>query len=347
MTQNKAAVLTELKKIEIRNIEMPDIKDNEVLVKIEYVGICGSDVHFFEVGRIGDLIANPPFILGHESAGVITKVGPLVKDIEVGDKVAIEPGIPCGSCDYCKNGKYNLCPDVIFLAAPPYEGSLKNYLAFPSDMVFKLPENLTTLEGALIEPLAVGLHAAKIGEVSIGDNVLILGSGTIGLTTMLACKAMGASKICIVDILENRLSYAKKLGVSETINAEEDNVIERTKSITNGQGFDKVIEAAGSEKTIEQTPYLVKRGGKIILVGMAIADSIGYDLMHLIFKEVEIRTVFRYRNIYPLAINAVATGGIDIKNIVTHTFSLDETNKAFSFVLNNPQEVIKAVIKMG
>ncbi len=344
---NKAAVMTGLKKIEIRDIEKPDIKENEVLVKIEYVGICGSDVHFFEVGRIGDLIAKPPFILGHESAGVIAEVGDSVKNLKKGDKVAIEPGIPCGSCSYCKNGKYNLCPDVIFLAAPPYEGALKKYISFPANMVFKLPENLTTLEGALIEPLAVGLHASKIGEVSLGDSVLILGSGTIGLTVMLACKAMGASKIFMVDILENRLTYAKNLGATKTINAKDEDVIEKAKNITSGEGFDKVFEAAGSEITIKQTPYLVKRGGKIVLVGMAISDSVSYDFVQLVFKEAELRTVFRYRNIYPLAINVVASGSIDIKNIVTHTFDLNETNKAFNFVLNNPQEVIKAVIKIG
>ena len=154
-------------------IEVPQPKDNEVLVKIEYCGICGSDVHYYENGRIGDYIVKGDFTLGHEVAGEIVKLGSNVKNIEVGDKVALEPGIPCGKCEFCKDGKYNLCPDVIFFATPPVQGALQNYVVHPADMCFKLPENVSTEEGALVEPLCVGLHACRQGGVKLGDLSLI------------------------------------------------------------------------------------------------------------------------------------------------------------------------------
>ena len=167
--KNKAAYMTGLNKMEIREIEVPVPKEKQVLVKLEYVGICGSDVHYLEYGKIGDFIVNGDFILGHECAGTVVALGSGVKNLKVGDRVALEPGCTCGQCEFCKTGRYNLCPDVEFLATPPYDGCLMNYIAFPENMAFKLPDGISTKEGALVEPLAVGIHAAKQGNVKLGD----------------------------------------------------------------------------------------------------------------------------------------------------------------------------------
>lgn len=345
--KNRAAYMTGLNKLEIREIDVPEIHEKEVLVKIEYVGICGSDVHYLENGRIGDFVVNGDFILGHECAGTVVAVGQGCSKLKVGDRVALEPGCTCGQCEFCKTGRYNLCPDVEFLATPPYHGCLVNFLPFPENMAFKLPDKISTKEGALIEPLAVGMHAAKQGDVKLGDSVVILGSGTIGLTTLLACKAFGATNITVVDIVPKRLEYAKKLGATTVINALECDVIAEMNKITQHKGVDVVIETAGSTKTIAQTPYLIKNGGRVVLVGMAPQDIIEYNFAKIMAKEGEIKSVFRYRNIYPQAIQAISNNMIDVSGIVTHEFDFDEVAKAFDFVIHNKQEVVKAVIKVN
>ncbi|AET68417.1 theronine dehydrogenase-like Zn-dependent dehydrogenase [Desulfosporosinus orientis DSM 765] len=345
--KNRAAYMTGLNKMEIREIEVPVPKEKEVLVKLEYVGICGSDVHYLEHGKIGDFIVNGDFILGHECAGTIEAVGSGVEKLKVGDRVALEPGITCGQCEFCKTGRYNLCPDVEFLATPPYHGCLMNYIAFPENMAFKLPETISTKEGALVEPLAVGMHAAKQGNVKLGDSVVILGSGTIGLVTLLACKAFGATDITVVDVIPKRLEYAKKLGATTVLNAAEVDVLAEIDKLTNNKGVDVVIETAGSAQTIAQTPYVIKNGGRIVLVGMAPQDIIEYNFAKILAKEAEIKSVFRYRNIYPQAINAIAKGIIDISSIITHEFDFDDVASAFDFVINHKQEVVKGVIKIG
>lgn len=344
--KNRAAYMTGLNKMEIRDIPMPVLKEKQVLVKLEYVGICGSDVHYLEHGKIGDFIVNGDFILGHECAGTVAAVGTGVENLKVGDRVALEPGCTCGQCEFCKTGRYNLCPDVEFLATPPYNGCLMNYIAFPENMAFMLPDGITTKEGALVEPLAVGMHAAKQGNVKLGDSVVILGAGCIGLVTLLACKAFGATDITVVDVISKRLDYAKKLGATTVINAAVTDVLAEIDKLTNKKGVDIVIETAGSARTIAQTPYLIKNGGCVVLVGMAPQDIIEYNFAKIMAKEAEIKSVFRYRNIYPQAIQAISKGIIDVSGIVTHEFSFDETEKAFDFVINNKQDVVKAVIKI-
>ena len=344
--KNRAAFMTGLNKMEIREIEVPAPKEKQVLVKLEYVGICGSDVHYLEHGKIGDFIVNGDFILGHECAGTVVEIGTGVENLKVGDRVALEPGQTCGQCEFCKSGRYNLCPSVEFLATPPYHGCLMNYIAFPENMAFKLPDSISTKEGALVEPLAVGMHAARQGNVKLGDSVVILGSGCIGLVTLLACKAFGATDITVVDIIPKRLEYAKKLGATTVINAAEKDVLAEIDKLTNKKGVDVAIETAGSAKTIAQTPYLIKNGGCVVLVGMTPQDIIEYNFAKIMAKEAEIKSVFRYRNIYPQAIKAISKGIIDISGIVTHEFAFDDVAKAFDFVINNKQDVVKAVIKI-
>ena len=342
----KVAYMKEKMKIVVRDdAEIPKILPGQVLVKIEACGICGSDVHFYKDGRVGNVKAPEDFVLGHEVAGTVTEVGEGVKELRVGDRVALEPGYPCGKCEYCRSGRYNLCPDVVFFADPPVEGALKEYVAHPAEMCFKLPDNMTTEEGALVEPLAVGLHATSLGSVGLGDEILILGGGCIGLVTLLSAKARGASKIVVVDLYKKRLDMARKMGASEVIQAGVEDVEARVKEIFKGKGAEIVFETAGSIPTIQQTPYFVKKGGTIVLVGMAAESMAEFNFSQAMKKEITIKTVFRYRNLYPTAIAAVSSGSIDVKQIVTHRFTFDETDKAFRTVVEDAQNVIKGVIQ--
>lgn len=344
--KNKAIYMSGTYNMVWKEIPVPEIKDNEVLVKIEAVGICGSDVHYYQHGKIGDFIVEGDLILGHESAGEVVAVGKNVKSLKIGDKVALEPGKTCGKCEFCKSGLYNLCPDVEFFATPPYHGVLTNYVAHPEDMCFKLPENVSTVEGALVEPLSVGLHATGQGGVKLGDTVVIFGVGCIGLCSLLSSKARGASTIIAVDVLGKRLEKAKELGATHVINAREVNVIEEIMKINDGKGAHVVLETAGNVITVQQTVDAVKRGGTIVMVGMAPQDIIEFNFARLMNKEAQIKTVFRYRNLYPVAINAIASGAIDIKRIVSHEFDFENTKEAFDFVISNPKDVIKAVIRI-
>lgn len=338
--------MTDLDKMEIRDIEMPKAGAKEVLVELEYVGICGSDVHYFHDGRCGDYKVEGDFMLGHECAGTVVALGEGVEHLKVGDKVALEPGITCGQCEFCKTGRYNLCPDVQFLATPPVQGCYENYIAFPENMCFKLPDNISTKEGALVEPLSVGMHAANQGDVKLGDSVVILGAGCIGLVTLLACKAHGATDITVVDVIPKRLDYALKLGATRVINGREMDAVGEVDKLTDGAGVDKVFETAGSPITIQQTPYMVKNGGTIVLVGISAQEKIEYNFAKIMAKEARIESVFRYRNIYPQAIAAIADGIIDVSGIVTHEFDFEDIQEAFDCAINNKDDVVKAVIKI-
>ncbi len=340
--ENKVAYMTELNKIEYRTENVKKPTKNQVMVKLEYVGICGSDVHYFHDGRCGDFVVNGEFVLGHECAGTIIDVGDKVKTLEVGDKVALEPGITCGQCEFCKSGKYNLCPDVEFLATPPVAGCYENYILFPENMCFKLPNSMSTKEGALVEPLSVGLHAASQGNITLGDKVIILGAGCVGLCTLMAAKAYGGTDITVVDVFDNRLEYAKKCGANHIINAKNTNIL----SEQFFDKFDKVFETAGSSITLQQTPFLVKKAGTIIIVGMSSQPEISFNFAKLMAKEAKIETVFRYRNIYPKAIKAIESGLLNVNSIVSHEFKFDNLQKAFEECIYNKEEVVKAIIKI-
>lgn len=344
--RNRVAYMTGLQKMEMREREVPKPQPDEVLVKLEYVGICGSDVHYYERGRIGDFIVNGDFVLGHECAGTIAAVGSDVRHLQVGDRVALEPGVTCGQCEFCMTGRYNLCPDVRFLATPPYDGCLAEYIAYPAQWAFKLPDAVSTREGALVEPLSVGLHAARQGKVKLGDRVVILGAGAIGLMTLLASRAFGAVEAIVVDVLDKRLALADKLGATHVIDARQEDVKTAVSALTLGQGADVVFETAGSEITVQQTPYLVKRGGIIVLVGLAPKDIIAFDFMQVMWKEARIQSVFRYHNLFSAAIRAMASGQIDVKEMITHEFPFADSERAFDYVISNKGDVVKAMIKM-
>ena len=298
-------------------------------------------------GRIGDYIVEPPFVLGHEAGGVVAEVGSGVTHLKKGDKVALEPGKTCGKCRYCKSGKYNLCPDVEFFATPPVDGVFQEYVAHDASLCFKLPENMTTEEGALIEPLAVGFHAAIQGDAHLGQKAVVMGAGCIGLVSMLALKARGVTEVFVVDVLDKRLEKAKELGATAVINGSREDVVSEIKKLTGSEGADLVIETAGSNITAGQAVKMCCKGAVIVLVGYT-ADGQMTLLMGLALdKELTFKTVFRYRHIYPLAIESVASGKISIKDIVTHEFQLDDIQNAMDTSVKNKADVVKAVVKIG
>lgn len=342
---NRAAYMTAVKRMEIRDIPMPEAGPDEIVLRVEYVGVCGSDTHFFETGVRKGKAFDLPFILGHECAGTVTRLGEDVTNLKVGDRVCFEPQITCGTCAYCRSGHYNMCPNVRFPSVPPYDGMLRDYAAIPARLACRLPGNVSTREGALIEPLAVGLSAAERGEVSLGKTVVVLGAGCIGLVTMMACKAMGAGKVILCDLFQKRLDNALALGADAVINASEEDTVARVLELTGGEGADVVFEAASSPHTAAQTPELVKRCGIIVIVGN-INDATPYRFMDLMYKEGEIRTIYRYRNNFETAVRAVSSGRIDVKGIISHEYDFADVQEAFDHSLHNRQDVIKAVIKL-
>ena len=343
----KVASMPSMGKIEIIEKDIPQIQKNEVLVKLEYVGICGSDLHYYEHGRIGNFIVNFPFVLGHECSGTVVETGEGVKHLKTGDRVALEPGKTCGVCEFCKTGRYNLCKDVIFFATPPVDGIFQEYTAHEADLCFKLPENVNTMEGALIEPLSVGFHAALTGGAKLGQTAAVSGSGCIGLVSMLALKALGVSRVFISDVVPKRLQKAKELGAMEVINVAEKNLEKTVNDLTNGNGVDLFIETSGVEVAAASAIGALKKGGTLVFVGYSPSGMMNLPIGQALDKELTMKTIFRYRHIYPLAIEAVSTGKIDIKNIVTNTFDFSDIANAMEQSAKDKANIVKAVIKIA
>lgn len=341
----RAAVMEKVGEIRFQKREMPSPQGDEVLVKLEYVGVCGSDIHYYQHGRIGNFVVKEPIVLGHECAGRVVEVGENVKSLKVNDLVALEPGVPCGKCEYCMTGRYHLCPEVRFMATPPYDGAFVEYIAHPANMTFKLPEGMGTMEGALIEPLAVGFHAVNQSGAKIGQRAVVLGAGCIGLVTLMTLKSIGVSDVYVVDIISKRLEKAKELGAACSIDGKED-VLDEIMRLTKGEGVDLVFETAGSEATTKLTPHLVKKGGTITLVGMSANPEICYDFGSILDKEATIKSVFRYKNIYPAAINAVASGAIPLGKIVSDTYDFDKIPEALDYNIAHKADITKMIIKV-
>ncbi len=342
----KVAVMHGIGKMGYEERPIPQPQDNEVLVKLEYVGICGSDMHYYETGRIGDYIVEPPFVLGHEPGGVVVEVGKDVTHLQPGDRVALEPGKTCGRCAYCREGKYNLCPDVVFFATPPVDGVFQEYVAHEAALCFKLPENVSTLAGALIEPLAVGFHAANQGGAHAGQTAVVFGSGCIGLVSMMALKAEGVSRVIVVDIMQKRLDKALELGATDVINSAETDVLAEVARLTEGRGVDLVIETSGVEVAARQAIHIARKGATIVLVGYSKSGEMTLPLSLALDKELSFQTVFRYRHIYPMAIDAVAAGKVDLEGIVTNIFSFDNIQEAMDKSVSDKANIVKSVVKI-
>lgn len=342
----KVAVMEGIGKMGYTRRPVPAPKAGEVLVKVEYVGICGSDLHYYESGAIGNYVVEPPFVLGHEAGGTVVALGEGVTHLSVGDRVALEPGKTCGQCEFCRSGRYNLCPDVVFFATPPVDGVFQEYVAHEAALCFKLPDNVSTLAGALIEPLSVGFHAAKQGGAAPGQVAVVTGAGCIGLVTMMALKALGVDKVYVSDVLQNRLQKALELGADGIINAAEEDVTEAVLRLTDGRGCDLAIETAGTEITARQCVHMTKKGSTIVLVGYSRTGEVTLPMSLALDKELTFRTVFRYRHIYPEAIAAVAEGRVNVEGIATHFFDFDDLQNAMDRSLQDKAEIVKAVVRI-
>ena len=343
----KVAVMEGIGKMGYTQRPIPAPKADEVLVKLEYVGICGSDMHYYETGAIGDYVVKPPFVLGHEPGGTVVGVGSHVTHLKVGDKVALEPGKTCGHCEFCRQGKYNLCPDVVFFATPPVDGVFQEYVAHEAALCFKLPENVSTLEGALIEPLAVGSQAANQGGAHAGQTAVVMGAGCIGLVSMMALKAEGVSRVYVVDVMAKRLEKALELGADGVINGKDEDAVEAVRKLTGGAGRDLVIETAGTEFTTRQAIHMTKKGASIVLVGYSKTGEMTLPMSLALDKELTFKTVFRYRHIYPMAIDAVAAGKVNLKGIVTDIFDFDDIQNAMDRSVADKANIVKAVVRIA
>lgn len=341
----KVAVMTAPKTMEWTERDIPQAKSDELLIKLEYVGVCGSDLHFYDEGRLGNWVPDGPLVLGHEPAGVVAEVGPGVEGFEPGDRVSIEPGVPCGHCEDCLKGHYNLCKNVKFMAIPnEKDGAFSEYVTHAANMCYKLPENVSTLEGALIEPLAVGMHACELSNAKIGESAVVLGCGCIGLVTIMALRARGVKEIYAADVIDKRLEVAKKVGAVKIFNNKKDSIEEFVKTLPGG-GVDQVYECAGNRSTTLQSCRFIKRAGKVTLVGVSPEPVLELDIATLNAMEGTIYSVYRYRNLYPASIKAVSDGDIPLKSIVSHEFDFKDVIKAVDYSLNNKEDVIKSVIK--
>jgi len=339
-----AAVLNKPLDIEVKKVPVPVPKENEALVKVRCIGICGSDVHYYEHGRIGRFVVEAPLILGHELAGEVVEVGAKVKNVAVGDRVAVEPGVTCGTCAYCKSGRYNLCPDVVFLATPPVDGAWAEYVTIRSDFLFKLPDGMSFEQGALLEPLSVGIHAMKRGGVTPADRVLVTGLGPIGLLAAQAARLFGVTEIYGTDVVPFRRELALDMGVTAAIDPSRENVAERLLELTGGEGVDVIIETSGNARAIRDAVHTVKRGGRIVQVGLSAEDEVPIDMNRVADFELNVYGVFRYANTYPVAIQALSRANIDLEKVITHKFALKDIREAVEMARTQKDRSIKIMI---
>ena len=346
MAKMKAVVLHKKQDLRIEDVPRPDPKDDEVLVQMKVNGICASDVHFYVNGELGSFKVTQPYIPGHECSGVVAEAGPCVKNFKPGDRVVVEPGIPCRRCRFCKSGRYNLCHDVVFLSAPPTNGTLAEYAAVAADFVYPMPDGLSFEEAALVEPLSVAMHATGRGEVVAGKRVAVIGSGPIGLLSLQAAKARGSTDVLVIDLIDDRLALARQLGADCTVNPTTENVKARATEFFGGGGADVVIETAGVYPAYQMALDLAENGGVVVLVAWPVKAGHEPDLGLVLTKELDVRGVFRYANVFPLSLKALEHGKVDVKPLVTHRFPMARTEEAMQLVEDRADGVIKAAIVM-
>ena len=344
--KNIAYALTKKQKLTPLERPIPKAGPGEVVIRICYVGVCGSDAHFFESGYRGVTPIPMPFVLGHECSGVITEVGEGVSDRKVGDRVTIEPQMTCGTCKMCKSGRYNLCEHVKFPSVPPYDGFLQNYITFPADLTFLLPDRLTMQLGALVEPLCVGAEASKTGDVGVGKTVVILGAGCIGYATLLMCRARGASRVIVSDLFQSRLDKALDMGADGVVLGGRPESAEEIRAMLGGSGADVVFETAGSPKTASMTVDVLGRGGKIVMVGN-IPGAAPIEFMKLMYLGGSIGTIYRYKNNYETVIDLLARKAIPAEKIISHVYPFEQSQKAFEMSISEKDKVSKVLIKVA
>lgn len=324
----KAVYLEEKKRIVVKDVPKPVPGTGEVLVRVDACGICGSDVHYWQHGRIGDFVVKEPMVLGHEAAGTVAAVGDGVDNVKVGDIVALEPGITCMKCDKCRSGLYNLCPEVQFFATPPVDGAMKEFVVHPAELAHPVPAGLSAQVASLAEPFSVGVHAIRLAGFQTGQKALVLGAGIIGICVMIAAFEAGASEVAIADIQDIRLKRAKDLGATEVINSKD--------SKLKSQYYDAVFECTGAPECAVNAIKATRSGGNIVLIGMGANDMTQVPLLEVVCREISIHGSFRYRNTYPVALNIIAKHKELFSKLITHNYTIDEAEKAFQTALQDP-----------
>ena len=334
----KAIYLDKINTFSEKELAKPECGERQVLVRMKAVGVCGSDVHYWKNGRIGQFVVEEPLILGHECSGVITDVGEKVSKFAVGDRVVLEPGIPCMKCEHCLKGRYNLCQNIVFFATPPDDGVLVEEIAYDEDYVFKIPDEVTDYGLAtMAEPLSVGLFATQRIKPALGEKAIIFGAGIIGITCLLAAKAAGCKDITVADIRDDRLACAKEMGADQVVNTMKDQIPDNT--------FDFGYEATGADACYNLAVKCIKPGGRIAMIGMG-PEIQKVDMVDFVCKEITIVPSFRYSNTYPLVLDLLKDNQEKLKQLITHRvpFSLEGVEEAFHIASEDPSAV-KVVVE--
>ncbi|MCM8816476.1 MAG: alcohol dehydrogenase catalytic domain-containing protein [Candidatus Omnitrophica bacterium] len=345
MKKAKAAYLLGKRKFVIDEFEIPEYGDDEVLIQIKAIGICGSDVHYFLDGRIGDQIVPEKFIIGHEATGQVVATGKNVNSVKEGDRVVIEPAIPCGKCELCITGRPNLCPYVKFLGTPPILGAFRQFIVMPEKNVVKLPETMSFAEGTLAEPLAIALYGIFLSDFRPGDSVAILGAGPIGLSVLFCCKYGGAGQIFVTELIEERAEMAKKLGADYVLLADRVNIEKEILHLTGERGVDISFECAGEQETIDQMINIAAPGGKSVIFGIPAEDRIFFDPHVVRRKQLPIISVRRSAFTTEKALLMMNKSSLKLNSIITHKFPLENIQDALEMVASKRNGVIKAIIE--
>jgi D-xylulose reductase len=343
----KALVLKAKNKLAIEDFSMDEpFTPDDVRIQIRDVGICGSDVHYYLHGRIGDFVVEKPMVLGHEASGVVLEAGGNVTHLRAGDRVCMEPGIPAPGSPATFAGLYNLDPAVRFWATPPVHGCMRETVVHPGAFTFKLPDNVSLEEGALVEPVAIGVYSANTAGIQPGDVALVFGAGTIGICTALAALASGCSKVILVDVKDKKLGIVRKsfsgniICVNSTTQSLDDVVFPLSP-----EGVDVVFEASGSPAVIGSFVRYLRPNGRAVMIGMPAAPA-PFDVVAAQVKEIRVMHVFRYRNMYPRTIKMIASGTLNVRPLITHFYDFKDAIKAFDFAAAMPDEAIKTMVRM-
>ncbi|MHC4118879.1 MAG: zinc-dependent alcohol dehydrogenase [Planctomycetota bacterium] len=342
----KAAVLTSLRQMELMDLPDPKIeKDTDVLLKIEAVGVCGSDVHYYETGRIGSQIIEYPFIIGHECSATVEAVGSAVTRVKVGDPVVVDPAIPCHECDQCRKGRENTCDKVLFLGSPGLGGCLCEYMVMPEECCYPTSGAITLEQAALCEPFSIGTYTAKLGDLTEGDKVAILGTGPIGLSVLLATQVQKAGTIYVTDKIDARLEAASGAGADWAANPNKTDIVS---DILAAQplGLDVVFECCGQQEALDQSFDLLQPGGLLVMVGTARQDRVSFNVDKFRRKELSIKYVRRQNHCVQKAMDLLGTGQANADFMITHRFGLEQTVEAFDLVAEYSDGVIKAMINI-
>lgn len=346
MTQMRALVLEKQHELKLRTIELPmDVGEGMVKIKLHTVGVCGSDVHYYTHGRIGPFVVNEPMVLGHEAAGTIVEVGRGVTHLKIGDRVCMEPGVPDPNSKASRLGMYNVDPAVTFWATPPIHGVLTPFVVHPANYTFKLPDNVSFAEGAMVEPFAVGMQAATKAEITPGDTAIVMGAGPIGTMVALAALAAGCARVIITDLAQPKLDIAARYQGIIPVNIKITKLLDEINRLTDAWGADVVFECSGSPRAWQGIVDVLRPGGTIVVVGLPV-EPVNFDIASLSVKEVTIRSVFRYAHQYERAINLMASGRVDLKPLISETFPFERSVEAFDRAVEARPTDVKLQIRM-